>query len=75
MEGMPFIESCHVCQSRNAVIRCMDCCNVLYCNSCDEAFHQGHPFHDREAFMDGFFQPIPPTTTVDDDGCLTTKCE
>lgn len=73
-ERSPVLDKCNSCNSSSAIIRCYDC-NMLYCSSCDENFHQGHPFHDREAFVDGFFQPIPPTCVVDESGFFKTVCE
>ncbi|KAG8004387.1 hypothetical protein GBF38_022174, partial [Nibea albiflora] len=34
------------------------------CPACDSKVHKKHVFHDREAMIYGFFQPIPPTSSV-----------
>ncbi|KAK5865329.1 hypothetical protein PBY51_016503 [Eleginops maclovinus] len=34
------------------------------CPACDPIVHGKHVFHDREAMIDGFFRPIPPTSLV-----------
>ena len=35
------------------------------CSSCDEKVHQGLLFHNRDAFVNGYFNAIPPTVVID----------
>lgn len=61
---------CHVCKTNIITIRCYSCHGKRFCTSCDLIIHEDHPFHDRDAFMNGFFQAVPPTHTVGDNGDL-----
>ncbi len=61
---------CFIC-GKAAVIRCHQCGpRVLMCSTCDEEIHEKKPLHDRDVWMNEFFQEIPPTTSVQDDGSL-----
>ena len=63
--------ACFICGSNAAVIRCHQCGpRLLMCSSCDNEVHVKKPLHDRDVWMNGFFQEIPPTTIVNDDGSL-----
>ncbi|XP_027138177.1 uncharacterized protein LOC113746493 isoform X2 [Larimichthys crocea] len=58
---------CEKCKTADAVVRCLDCVpsgTQFLCPACDSTVHKKHVFHDREAMTDGFFQPIPPTSSV-----------
>ena len=49
---------CKRCQEK-AVVRCEECHPHKYlCGNCDVEIHQDHPFHDRDAVVNGRFQPI-----------------
>ena len=61
--------TCQLCQRGSCVIRCTEC-HATMCGPCDEVHHKDLPFHDRDAFVNGYFQAIPPTSAVDDSGCL-----
>ena len=62
---------CFICGCKTAVIRCHQCGpRVLMCSSCDAELHEKKPLHDRDVWTNGFFQEIPPTTTVLGDGLL-----
>ena len=64
---------CSEC-SKERAIRCLDCGpGVLLCDSCDEALHQMKPLHDREIWINGFYQQVAPTETVLSDGSLGFK--
>ena len=56
---------CQQCWSSLAVVRCRDCLpRPLFCAECDVVMHTRHPLHNRDASTLGFFQALPPTTTV-----------
>ncbi|TKS69391.1 S-antigen protein [Collichthys lucidus] len=58
---------CQQCKTADAVVRCLDCVpsgTQFLCPACDSTVHKKHVFHDREAMTGGFFQPIPPTSSV-----------
>ncbi|CAL8294724.1 unnamed protein product [Arctogadus glacialis] len=58
---------CQQCWRNLAVVRCRDCLpRPLFCAECDVVMHTRHPLHNRDASTLGFFQPLPPTTTVQD---------
>ena len=62
---------CFICGCKTAVIRCHQCGpRVLMCSTCDAELHEKKPLHDRDVWTNGFFQEIPPTTTVLGDGSL-----
>ena len=53
----------------------MECTVGFMCPSCDEKVHQFLPFHNRDGYLNGYFQAIPPTITVDDNGTMQTTCK
>lgn len=60
---------CSKCLKNPAVIRCYEChMHIQLCFACDQSVHEVLPFHDRSALKSGFFKPIPPTVSVDQDG-------
>ncbi|XP_029948658.1 uncharacterized protein LOC115389289 [Salarias fasciatus] len=66
-------QKCHRCSAQEAVVRCLDCVPLdveFLCAKCDVEAHKRNIFHDREALIHGFLEPIPPTTAVvmDDSG-------
>ena len=62
---------CFICEKNTAVLRCHQCGpRILICSVCDEKIHKKNPLHDRDVWMNGFFQEIPPTASVSDDGSL-----
>ena len=66
--------ACSSCMNDTAIVRCLQCGpSVLLCNSCDEASHKMKPLHDREIWINGFYQRITPTETVLSDGSLGFK--
>lgn len=40
------------------------------CSNSDERIHEQKPLHDRDVWMNGFFQEISPTDAVLEDGSL-----
>ncbi|KAF3856925.1 hypothetical protein F7725_017648 [Dissostichus mawsoni] len=59
--------SCLQCKTADAVVRCLDCVppgTPFLCPACDPIIHGKNVFHDREAMIDGFYRPIPPTSFV-----------
>ena len=62
---------CIMCQSETAQLRCQECGGAL-CSECDENIHLSRALHDREAFVDGFYQPVPPKISLDGNGDLKT---
>ncbi|CAL8269727.1 unnamed protein product [Arctogadus glacialis] len=56
---------CQQCGSSPAAVRCRDCRpHPLLCAECDVSLHRNQVFHNRDATIAGFFQPLPPTTCV-----------
>ena len=56
---------CQQCQGHPEVIRCCDCRpHPFLCGQCDVSVHQDRVFHNKEAMIHGFFQPLPLTTCV-----------
>ncbi|KAL1256647.1 hypothetical protein QQF64_012192 [Cirrhinus molitorella] len=52
---------------KEAVIRCKDCLlKACYCGKCDISKHQHLVFQNRETLIDGFYKPLPPSTTEQD---------
>ena len=58
-ESLPFPEQCQACFSGKVSIRCHDC---------HKNIHSSLPFHNRDGYVDGFFEAIPPTVSVDENG-------
>lgn len=59
-------QQCHRCHQK-AVIRCLDCVPSdmeFLCGKCDVDAHKRNIFHDREALINDFLEPVPPTTAV-----------
>ncbi|XP_028415546.1 uncharacterized protein LOC114538616 isoform X3 [Dendronephthya gigantea] len=60
---------CFLCGEDRAVVRCRHCGpDALLCNNCDETAYEKKPLHDRDIWINGFYQAIPPTETVLPDG-------
>ena len=56
---------CCRCAANEAVLRCRQCGVLQYlCAQCDDDTHCSQPLHDREVWLDGYFQPISPTQSV-----------
>ncbi|XP_048035715.1 uncharacterized protein LOC125261153 [Megalobrama amblycephala] len=56
---------CQQCGSSPAAVRCRDCRpQPFFCADCDVSIHRNHVFHNRDATIAGFFQPLPSTTCV-----------
>jgi hypothetical protein len=70
--SVPTLEAvCFSCREDSAVILCRQCGpTVLLCNKCDMTVHETKPLHDRDVWLNGFYQPVPPTETVLSDGSL-----
>ncbi|XP_041959278.1 uncharacterized protein LOC121718326 [Alosa sapidissima] len=60
----PPCQPCQVCRHTKAVVRCRDCLAQLLCGGCDQAVHNSHPLHNREAMFEGFFKPLSPVVGV-----------
>lgn len=67
-EGLPSPNICPHCCKGKVLIRCSDCPKRFYCPSCDRKVHSSLPFHGREGFVNGFFEAIPPTITIGENG-------
>ena len=53
---------CMKCREEPAVIRCNECFTAKYlCGSCDQKVHELLPYHNRDAVVNGHYEPIPPT--------------
>ena len=56
---------CCRCAVNEAVLRCRQCGVLQYlCAQCDDETHCSQPLHDREMWLDGYFQAISPTQSV-----------
>ena len=57
--------ACAKCDSRDAILRCLDCTSyppaggVILCASCDEEEHPYAHFHKREHSMNGSWRALP----------------
>ncbi|XP_056323409.1 uncharacterized protein LOC130236684 [Danio aesculapii] len=68
--------NCDHCRAKAAVIRCKDCLpKPHYCSSCDVSAHQHYTLHNRECFLENFFNPIPPSAVVIEINGKQTLCE
>ena len=56
---------CYKCSENVAVIRC-EACRELMCSDCDNEIHSRNPFHDRQVWLNGFYQGISNNHTVID---------
>ena len=68
---------CDHCKGKQAVIRCLDCLpKELLCCECDLKIHKNFALHNRDAMIQGFYKPMPPTCfiSVNDDGAVAL-CE
>ena len=59
-----------ICAKGKCDVRCVECGGKKMCSECDAMIHQDLLFHDREAFVDGFYRHIPPTVNVSENGKL-----
>ena len=60
---------CSKCLKNPAVICSYDShMHIQLRFACDQSVHEILPFHDCSALKSGFFKPIPPTVSVDQDG-------
>ncbi|XP_046863236.1 uncharacterized protein LOC124456981 [Xenia sp. Carnegie-2017] len=60
---------CSRCNENEAVLRCRQCGVLRYiCRECDDDVHENNPLHDREVWLDGYFQYIKPTQSISSDG-------
>ena len=55
--------SCTLCRENLAVIRCSEC-RALLCSECDKDEHIRFPFHDKEVWINGYFEPVGNCMTV-----------
>ena len=68
-EGLPSPDRCSICLEGKVCIRCIEYPIQFMCSSCDEKVHNCLPFHDRDAYVNGYFHAIPPTVGVDEEDC------
>lgn len=66
-------ELCCLCLKNDCRIRCYSCFGKKFCGACDLIAHEHNPFHDRDVFVSGFYQAVPPTTSVNGDGDLISR--
>ena len=63
---------CCKCGTSEAMLRCCECgINRFLCVNCDDEVHQSLPFHNREIWLNGYFEHILPTETVSEEKQLT----
>jgi len=74
-EGLPSPDCCQMCLEGAVLVRCTECAVSFMCPSCDEKVHQFLPFHNRDGYLNGYFQSIPPTVTLDENGTMQTTCK
>lgn len=67
-ECLPSPDNCAGCLGRTVRIRCHDCPKRFFCPSCDDEIHSSLPYHSRDGYVNGYFEAIPPTVTVDENG-------
>ena len=58
-------KGCERCTENIAVLHCTTCQKVL-CSECDNLIHCDFPFHDRQIWINGFFEGIPNNQTLVD---------
>ena len=69
----PSPNCCNLCFKGKLQVRCAECPVKFMCSSCDEKVHQGLLFHNRDAFVNGYFNAmIPPTVVIDEKGNMQT---
>ena len=68
----PSPNCCNLCFKGKLQVRCAECPVKFMCSSCDEKVHQGLLFHNRDAFVNGYFNSIPPTVVIDEKGNMQT---
>ena len=68
LESLPSPDHCPICLEEKTLMRCHDCPKKFFCSSCDVNVHSLLPFHNRDGFVDGFFQAIPPMVIIDKNG-------
>eukprot|EP00795_Rhopilema_esculentum_P011126 gene11125-20006_t len=56
---------CTKCKENVAVIRCTKCRKML-CSSCDETEHIVFPIHDRDTWINGFYEPVGNLVTINE---------
>eukprot|EP00795_Rhopilema_esculentum_P016199 gene16199-7570_t len=56
---------CTKCKVNVAVLRCTECRKML-CSSCDETEHIIFPFHDRDTWINGFYEPVGNLVTINE---------
>ncbi|XP_044163520.1 uncharacterized protein LOC114951222 isoform X3 [Acropora millepora] len=71
----PSPNCCNLCCKGKVQVRCAECPVKFMCSSCDEKVHQGLLFHNRDAFVNGYFNAIPPTVVIDEKGNMQTTAK
>ena len=74
-EGLPSPDCCQMCLEGAVLVRCTECAVSFMCPSCDEKVHQFFPFHNRDGYLKGNFQSIPPAVKLDENGTMQTTCK
>jgi hypothetical protein len=46
---------CMACGSKPALVKCSVCVSQYLCPDCDDALHSEEPLHDRQEWLNGFF--------------------
>ena len=65
---------CMKCLEEPAVMRWNECSATKYlCGPGDQYVHELAPLHDRDAIVNGHYQPIPPTLTKNSSGKWVKK--
>ena len=60
---------CMKCPEEPAVVRCNECSTTKYlCGPCDQYVCELSPLHNRDAIVNGHYQPIPPTLPKNSSG-------
>ena len=67
-DSLPSLDHCRICLEGNTLTRCHDCPKKFFCSPCDGTMHCLLPFHNRNGFVVGVFQAIPPTVIIDKNG-------
>ena len=55
---------CMACGSEPALIKCSLCVSQYLCPDCDDAIHSEKPLHDRQEWLNGFFNDMKAEQSV-----------
>ena len=65
-ETVPVNVNCCKCRLQKSVVHCTTC-SKLMCSECDSKVHSKYAFHNRQAWLNGYYEGIPNNHSVVDD--------